>query len=99
MSDNYNFYDEETGEKFCISNFKMVYKNGKWINVDSSGNQIINPKNKNVLKDILKDGIPNFNKSNNKETLQKMLKKRSQDHFKKEIQEVKHEKNKKLNNL
>lgn len=93
-----NFYDEETGEKFSITNFKLVHRDGQWINVDRLGNQIKNPENGNVLKDIPKEGIPSFNKSNDKAQLQKMLKKRSSDHFKKEIEEVKHEKNKQLKN-
>lgn len=95
----FNFFDPKTDEKFFISKHRLVYRAGAWINVDkSSGEQIVNPSNGNVLEHIPHEGAPNLLKANDKQTLKNMLEKRSHAHFKKEIEEVKHEKNKLLNN-
>lgn len=95
-----NFKDPETGEEFLINNYKIKVVTGRTIYMDQKTNQLIkNPKNGNFLIPIKKEGeigAPMLGKTNNKESLQKMLKKRSKDHFKKEIEEVKMEKLKKL---
>jgi len=88
-----NFINPETGEKHLISSYRTVHRDGEWINVDKNGERL-NDKGV-ILVLIPKEGIPTFLKSNNKESLQKMLKKRSSDHFKKEIKDVKHEMNQK----
>ena len=93
-----NFFDPETNEEFTITRYRTVMRNGNWINVDLTGKQLVNPINGNVLEVIPKEGIPTLLKSNDKATLQKMLKKRSHDHFKKEIEEQKHEKLKQVTN-
>lgn len=96
-----NFFDKETGEEFFISNYKLFYTPSGKVYKDSNFQVIKNPKNGNVLEYIEKEfeiGIPFIMKSNNKENMVKMLKDRSHEHFKKEISEIKYEKNKKLIN-
>lgn len=94
-----NFIDKVTGEKFQINNFSFSIKNGVEIFLEK-GKQIKNPKTGNILEHIPlpenEQGVGIFLKSNNKETLNKMLAKRSHNHFKKEIEEVKRDMNKQL---
>jgi hypothetical protein len=92
-----NFIDPITKEEFYISKHRTIHRDGEWINVDNSGEELVNPKSGNKLICIPKDGVPTILQGNRKEQLTKMLKKRSSDHFKKEIKEAKHEMNKKLN--
>ena len=92
-----NFKDPITKEEFFIQKYRSVYRGGKWININpDNGNELINESTGNVLEIIEKEGAPAFLKGNNKAELQKMLKKRSSIHYKKEIEEVKYEKMKKL---
>lgn len=99
-----NFYDPETGEKFFITQHKSVMRSSGWEYQDKSGKQLKNPSNGNLIVPIPRDEnepftAPFIGKTNNKESLQKMLKKRSSDHFKKEIKPIKHELNQKLNGM
>lgn len=89
-----NFINPETGEKVLVTNFRLVHRDGSWICVDKKTGERIS-ENGVILTPIPQEGIPTLLKSNNKESLNKMLKKRSSDHFKKEIKEAKHEMNQK----
>ncbi len=94
-----NYIDTETGEEFTIIKHRIVIRNGEAINVDPANGKILkNPKNGNILTSIPPDnpGIPMHLKSNDMDTRVEMLKKRSQNHFKKDIKEKKYEMNKKL---
>ena len=94
-----NFKDPITDQEFFITKFRSVHRDGKWINVNpANGLELTNPENGNILEPIKRDGAPALLKGNDKAELQKMLKKRSHDHFKKEIEESKNEKMKKLRN-
>lgn len=91
-----NFIDPETKEEFFIPNYRIF---GNSVFKDKKGNLIKNPKNGNNLVLIEKGGkieAPYFLKSNSKEERVKMLKDRSSKHFKKEIEEIKLQKNKDL---
>lgn len=90
-----NYSDPDTGETHYIPVIKTRLINGKWTDCGSDLKPLVNA-NGNPLVLIPKDGMPQYCKSNNKESLQKMLKKRSQAHFKKEIEPYKHELNQKL---
>lgn len=95
-----NFIDTKTRKEFFISRYTIGFKNGETIYLEN-GKQIKNPENGNVLDAIQlppeKQGIGSILKSNNKQQLQKMLKERSHQHYKKEVEEVKMDMNKKLN--
>lgn len=97
-----NFIDPQTGEEFFFSNFIMIPSSSGVIYKDKSTKKIlVNPNNGNVLEIIKREGkieAPLIMKSNDKATRVKMLKKRSNEHFKKEISECKYEMNKKLIN-
>lgn len=101
MTTDNNFYDPQTGEEFYISSFRIVTGTSGVSHKTLTGKPLTNPSNGNVLKEIPRDpnkpiGVPYFLKSNNKESLNKMLKDRSKEHFKKEISEQKYDMNKKL---
>lgn len=93
-----NFIDPETKEEFFFPLYKMVFSNLGAKYVDKQTNkQIVNPKNGNILESIPKEiGAPMLLKSNDRATRIEMLKKRSKDHYKKEISEKRHEMNKNL---
>lgn len=98
-----NFKDEKTGEEFFITNFLIVPKgSGTFIYKDKkTQKQLTNPANGNILVPIVEKfeiGVPMILKGNNKQQLNKMLRERSHNHYKKEIEESKHEKMKKLRN-
>lgn len=96
-----NFKDPTTGEETFFTNFQVRHRNGVPIHTDKAGKELTN-----------KEGLPleyipppphDFTgvitlQSNDPKKRTEMLKKRSSDHFKKEISESKYEMNKKLVN-
>lgn len=84
-----NFINPENGKKYLISSYRTIFRDGSWINVDKNNQQLCDDGVILVL--IPKVGIPTLLKSNNKTVLNQMLKKRSSEHFKKEIKEAKEE--------
>lgn len=95
-----NFIDPETGEEFFFSNFLMISSPSGVIYKDKTTKKVlINPNNGNKLELIKKEGnieAPLIMKSNDKATRVNMLKKRSKEHYKKDISERKYEMNKQL---
>lgn len=95
-----NFINPKTKKEFLFSNFQIKGKLGKIVYIDSITKEELKDSDGTILEPIRNKeiGAPMIMKSNNKEHLQSMLKKRSSEHYKKEIAEVKHEKMKSLSN-
>ena len=97
-----NFQDPETGDEFFISSFRMIQKPlGGFTYKLKNGLPIKNPATGNDLEPIPKPEDENYElpfliKSNNKAVRGEMLQKRSHEHFKKEISDIKYQKNKEL---
>ncbi len=91
-----NFIDTKTGEKFLIPSHKTFIRQGRVLNVDKQGKELVNPKNGNPLTSIPKEGIPTQLYSQNKEGMKAMLKKRATKHYEKEIKETRYQMNKDL---
>lgn len=88
-----NFKCPKTGQTFFISKYTMKIKGDLRTYVDKYGVEIINPSNGEKLIPIEKEGEYEVaNVSGSKQQKGKMLdwmKKRSKNHFKKEIKEYK----------
>ena len=87
-----NFYCKECGKTKFLSRHKTkVHTDGKLKNVDEYGGLIICECGQEMFH-IPKDGVPMFAKVNsmNIEDKRKILKKRSSEHFNKEIKEKQH---------
>lgn len=91
-----NFIDKQTGEKFTVTNYTMSFKGSEVIYKYKDGKQILHPGNGNVLVPIDRKGIGSaaILKSNNRDERIKMLKKRSKDHYQREIKPKKEQMNK-----
>ena len=92
-----NFRNPDTKKEFTITNFRIIVDDISTRYIDKrTGREAEDPETKRKLEPINKKGVPFLNKSNDKETRIKMLKKRSKDHFQKEIKDKKYEMNKDL---
>lgn len=95
-----NFFDPETREEFFIPHFLIFTNNeGSVYKYKNTLKPILNPKTGKPLDLIKREGkfeAPSLMKSNNKQNRVEMLKKRSKDHYKKEIKEKRYQMNKDL---
>lgn len=99
-----NFECPKTGEKFFINNYTISISGGEVVFKDKNKDIIKNPNNGEPLKEI--DKKIDWNKvnlfigtgsdSSGVARRNEQLKARSKEHYKKEIREVKYEKNKQL---
>mgnify|MGYP006424697517 CR=1 FL=1 len=91
-----NFIDKQTGEKFTVSNYSISFKGGQTVYKYKDGKQILNPRNNNILVPIDRKGIGSaaILKSNDRSERIKMLRKRSKDHYQREIKPKKEQMNK-----
>ncbi len=84
----YNFRDPDTQEEFFIQNYKIVYRLEKVVYLNKSGEELIN-NNGNPLEFILSEGEFNCklgsSVAQSKLKLNKYLKARAKEHFKKDI--------------
>lgn len=96
-----NFKNPTTGEENFIANFQIRHRNGVLIHTDKSGKELTNKENLPLV--FITPPPHDFTgvvtlQSNDPKKRTDMLKKRSSEHFKKEISESKYEMNKKLVN-
>lgn len=92
-----NFKNPKTEKEFTISNFRISLNGGSIVYIDKiTKKEIVDPKTNEKLIPINKSGVPKLHKSNDKETRVEMLKKRSKDHYQKEIKEKRYQMNKDL---
>ena len=88
-----NFVNPKNGKTFFIREYKMKIVNLKAKYFDVNGNVLVDSETGDELE-YKRDEQTNFSsvvtlKTNTKEGLQTALKKRSQEHYKKEIEEIK----------
>lgn len=102
--ENYNFICPVSGKQFMVVSYRTTFENGRLIYKNNQGGVLINPENLVELQPIEKEidwskGSPITILGNDKSSIQKrseQLKQRSKDHYKKEISEVRYQKNKEL---